>query len=133
MQATAAERGLLFENRVDPEAVLETDGEKLHLILSNVLSNAVAYSQRGATIGCSFGSRSGRIALTVSNHARDLDIDDLPDMFDRFWRKDSVRRGGHHLGLGLTIVRSLAELLGFEIETVLAGDGLFELTFRGSA
>jgi signal transduction histidine kinase len=48
-------------------------------------------------------------------------------MFDRFWRKDEARTGGHGVGLGLAVVRALADLLAIGIETRLTADGTFHI------
>ena len=56
-------------------------------------------------------------------------------MFDRFWRKDEARTGGHGVGLGLAVVRALTDLLAIGIETRLTTDGTFHITLsvpRGS-
>jgi signal transduction histidine kinase len=49
-------------------------------------------------------------------------------MFDRFWRKDEARAGGRNVGLGLALVRALADLLGIRIETRLDADRTFRVT-----
>jgi hypothetical protein len=50
-------------------------------------------------------------------------------MFDRFWRKDEARAGVHRVGLGLALVRALADLLGIAIETrLLLPDRTFRVT-----
>ena len=49
-------------------------------------------------------------------------------MFDRFWRKDEARAGVHNVGLGLALVRALADLLGLEIEARLLPDRTFRIT-----
>ncbi len=127
LRVAAGAKGLVFENEVRPGVTLDTDREKLRLILSNLFSNAVAYSRRGTSVSCGFQAAHGGARLTVSNCPKDLDSDDLPVMFDRFWRKDQVRQGGRNLGLGLAIVRALADLLGFEVEASLVADDLLEI------
>jgi K+-sensing histidine kinase KdpD len=49
-------------------------------------------------------------------------------MFDRFRRKDEARAGGRNVGLGLALVRAMADLLGIEIETRLLPDRSFCIT-----
>ena len=128
LEKLALEKGLVLENRIQPEGALETDREKLQLILSNLLSNAVDYSRPGTEITCRFDSSNGRSSLTVSNYAPGLDRTDLAVMFDRFWRKDVARSGGRNVGLGLAVVRAFSALLGFEIETELAADNQLQIT-----
>ena len=47
---------------------------------------------------------------------------DLAVMFDRFWRKDEARTGGRNVGLGLALVRAMADLLAIEVETQILPD-----------
>ena len=49
-------------------------------------------------------------------------------MFDRFWRKDETRTGGRNVGLGLALVRAMADLLHIEIEARLLSDRTFRIT-----
>src|SRR5262249_38281043 len=106
----------------------ETDPEKFSLIVSNLLSNAIAYSLRGTTILCESEETAGRASVSFSNRAEHLESQDLPVMFDRFWRKDEARTGGHGVGLGLAVVRALAALLAIGIETELTPDRTFRIT-----
>jgi signal transduction histidine kinase len=49
-------------------------------------------------------------------------------MFDRFWRKDEARAGGRNAGLGLALVRAMADLLEIGIDTRLDADRTFHVT-----
>ena len=108
--------------------VFETDPEKFALIVTNLLSNAIAYSPRGTTIRCESEETAGLASVSFSNRTEHLEAKDLPVMFDRFWRKDEARTGGHGVGLGLAVVRALADLLMIGIETRLTTDRTFHIT-----
>ena len=131
----AAARELHLRQEVSPTLVFETDPEKFALIVTNLLSNAIAYSPRGTTIRCDSKETAGLASVSFSNRTDHLEAKDLPVMFDRFWRKDEARTGGHGVGLGLAVVRALADLLAIGIETRLTTDGTFHITLslpRGS-
>lgn len=123
----AAARGVVLRDDVPPELHVETDPEKFALVLSNLLSNAVAYSPSGATVLCSAREADGRATLSIENPAPNLRAADLAVMFDRFWRKDEARTGGRNAGLGLALVRAMADLLGIAIQTRLEADGTFRI------
>jgi signal transduction histidine kinase len=127
----AAARGLTFIPRMPPALCLETDPDKFGLIVANILANAVAYSPAGGTITCTADEADGMVSVTFGNRADQLEPEDLAVMFDRFWRKDAARTGGQHAGLGLALVRALADLLAIEIATCLEPDQTFRLTLRG--
>lgn len=132
-RAAAAEadgRGMAAFLEIPEELTLVTDREKLELILSNLLANAVAYGSPGGRITCAAAATDGRFRLSVANPAADLSPDDLPRLFDRFWRRDAARSDGRHAGLGLSLVAALCDLLGFSREARLH-DGVFEIVLAG--
>jgi len=98
------------------------------LMVANLLSNAVAYSPSETTVVCSSSETDGRSSVRFSNRAENLEPQNLAVMFDRFWRKDEARTGGRNVGLGLSLVRAMADLLDIEIETRLDPDKTFHIT-----
>jgi two-component system sensor histidine kinase QseC len=124
----AAAREVTFRPLISPAVCLETDPDKFGLIVANLLANAVAYSPPGGAITCAAEATDGGVSVTFSNRAEHLEPADLTVMFDRFWRKDQARTGGRHAGLGLALVRALADLLAIEITTRLDPDRTFRLT-----
>ncbi len=113
----AERKGLVFALAEGPPVTVVSDRGKLSLILWNLFSNAVAYSPPGSTVSCSV-DESG---IAVGNPAPLLEPEDLPHLFERFWRKDAARTGSLHAGLGLPLARAFAELLGWEISVELEG------------
>jgi CheY-like chemotaxis protein/anti-sigma regulatory factor (Ser/Thr protein kinase) len=100
---------------VEPTAeVGRTDAELLRRLLGNLLSNAIRYTPRGSVqVTCS-GS-GGDLSITVRDTGIGIPGDELGKVFDEFYQID---RGSHRpegLGLGLSIVRRLAALLGHRI------------------
>ena len=124
----AASRELALRQEISPTLRFETDPEKFALIVTNLLSNATAYSPRGTTILCESEVTAGHASVSFSNRTEHLEAQDLSVMFDRFWRKDEARTGGHGVGLGLAVVRALADLLMIGIETRLTPDRTFRIT-----
>jgi two-component system heavy metal sensor histidine kinase CusS len=131
--SAAREKGMAFQLDVPEGLLLVTDREKLALILSNLLANAVAYGSPGSAVRCmgEMKDDSG-FALSVSNSTSDLTSGDLSRLFDRFWRKDAARSDGQHAGLGLALVAALCETLDLTKEARLQS-GCFEITLTGPA
>lgn len=127
----AEERGISFKQEIPEDLTAVTDGEKLSLIVSNLFSNAVAHGSPGSLVTCSAEAEGGELALRVSNATDSLTPEDLPWMFDRFWRKDPARSDSRHAGLGLALVSALCELLQLRKQARLE-EGLFEITLKGS-
>jgi signal transduction histidine kinase len=128
--AEAEAKGTPLALEIPAGLTLVTDREKLGLILANLLANAVAHGAPGGAVTCSAAISADDVSIRVSNAAPELAADDLPRLFDRFWRKDAARSDGRHAGLGLSLVAALCEALGVRREARLH-DGLFEIILTG--
>ncbi len=129
-RAAAAKR-LEYRQQISPTLCFDTDLDKFQLMVANILANAVAYSPPGTTVLCASDQTDGRSSVSFTNRAENLEPQDLAVMFDRLWRKDEARTGGHNVGLGLSLVRALADLLAIEIVTRLEPDQTFRITLCG--
>ena len=123
--------GHRLESSIDRSLNLTTDPVILEQIIFNLLKNAACYSPPGSAVVC----ESGRISndeweLRISNPTDALEQEDIPHMFERFWRKDTARTGGLHSGLGLSIVQALADALGIEVIANLTADKVFTVQLR---
>jgi two-component system phosphate regulon sensor histidine kinase PhoR len=92
---------------------LEADESRLQEIIYNLLDNAVKYSRAGGTITLCAAVEGDRMRISVSDEGIGIREDDLPRIFERFYRADKARSrelGG--TGLGLSIVKHIAQLHG---------------------
>lgn len=107
---------------------VQTDPTKLNMILTNLLENALAYSRTDSTVSITGGTDAyNRPWLAIQNKPAHLEEEDVPHLFERFWRKDAARTDGHHAGLGLSIVQALAGLLDIQLETSLDTEDDFSI------
>lgn len=102
---------------------LHSDPALWKMILTNLIGNATDHSPPGSRITVELGPQ----ALILTNPAPSLTPEDLPRLFDRFWRKEISRTGYGHSGLGLSLVHSLASLLGSTPEARLTPDHQLQL------
>ncbi len=98
------------------------DPQRLGQVLGNLLSNALRHTPTGGrvTLGAEAFASEGvpaAVRLWVADTGEGVAADDLPRIFDRFWRSDPARshESGAGMGLGLAIARSLVEAHGGEI------------------
>ena len=94
-----------------PEA--DIDRERIGQVLRNLLNNALAHTPSGGEISVSAAHQNGMIETTVRDTGEGISAEDLPHVFDRFYRADRSRArqtGGY--GLGLAIVRQLVQAHG---------------------
>jgi signal transduction histidine kinase len=123
-KAFAAQRDLRFEAIGDTRAL--GHAEAIYRIYRNLIDNALAHAPGDTPIEVTAGPGP---QLSVRDHGPGIADEDLPHIFERFWRKD--RRKSDGAGLGLGIVQRLAEAHGGAITASNSpGDGaLFQVTF----
>lgn len=92
----------------------DVDPEKLERAMTNVLENAAKFTPSGGEITVRGWSENGaappRVLFSVTNSGSSIAEDELPRVFDRFFRGDRSRRTSTGSGLGLAITRELVEL-----------------------
>lgn len=109
-ESVAFERGVKLESQVEPGIRLRGNEQRLRRLAGTLIDNACKYVDDGGAVDVSL-SRSGKQAkLAVRNTGAPISPEDLPHVFDRFYRADKARTGGAggH-GLGLAIARAIAE------------------------
>ncbi len=120
-QATAKQQTLVH-HLGEPELTVLADREKLRQVLLNLLSNAVRYSPRGASITLSAESRElGTVAIEVCDNGPGIPLNRQAAIFEPFVQLDrSLTHSSEGVGLGLAISRDLAEGMGGELSVVSA-------------
>jgi signal transduction histidine kinase len=89
------------------------DGERMTQVLGNLLTNALRHTPSGGSITLAAGALGTALELTVSDTGSGITPDDLPRVFDRFYRADTARQtDSGESGLGLAIARSIVEAHG---------------------
>jgi two-component system heavy metal sensor histidine kinase CusS len=97
-------------------APIRADREMLRRALSNLLSNAIRYTPRGETATVRVSQNEQATTISVENPGEKIPAEDLPRLFNRFYRGDPSRqRKGDGAGLGLAIVKSIVEAHGGKV------------------
>ena len=120
---------LTFERELEP-TVVSGEPERIARAVSNLLDNASKWSPAGGTIEVVLAGGT----VSVRDHGRGFAEQDLPHVFDRFYRASDARSTTGS-GLGLAIVRQAAESHGGEVEALNApaGGGLVRVRFSAPA
>jgi two-component system sensor histidine kinase SenX3 len=130
VRALAVARGIpMSVAPVDASLVVSCDPVRVVSAVTNLLDNAVKYSEPGAPVEVSAQRAGDSVALIVRDHGIGIPSSDLERVFERFYRVDKARsRSTGGTGLGLSIVRHIAHAHGGEVSVEsLEGDGS---TFR---
>ena len=109
----------LRTNLTKPDQYLTADYDRLNQVLSNLISNALRHTPKGGKISIETeaGSNPERsVRIIIKDTGAGIASEDLPFIFDRFWRADKSRSERTHTGLGLAITKQL----------ILAHDGTIE-------
>lgn len=102
------------------------DPQRLEQVISNLIGNALRYVPDGGNVRVTANETSSGVRITVSDNGKGVPAEDLPFIFERFWRKDKSRsRATGGTGLGLAIARQLIEAQGGSVYAQnLPGGGL---------
>jgi len=113
--ARVAAQGHVWQLELPAEPVTVVgDGDRLHQVLANLLSNARTHTPPGTTVTTGLSVSPGRgVELTVTDDGPGISAELLPDVFERFARGDSSRsRAAGSTGLGLSIVSAVVAAHG---------------------
>ncbi len=101
------------ESQGSPALSVVGDAGRLEQVLSNLVANALRHTPAGGEISLHAEAAPGGVRIQVADNGSGIPPEDLPFIFDRFWRGDRARQGSS--GLGLAIARQLVQAHGGRI------------------
>jgi signal transduction histidine kinase len=124
-----ADRGVRLVTHLGEAAVIEADRERLRRVVSNLVDNALKYTNPGGQVEVSVGLDDVDATLTVHDTGVGIDERERPQIFQRLYRGDRSRstRG---LGLGLSFVKAIVDAHGgrVEVQSALGSGSTFTVT-----
>lgn len=113
----ANDRGIILALDLPPELPkVIADWRRISQILSNLMTNALRHTPHGGVVTIAAGVKDEFLEISVSDTGTGISKEDLPYVFERFWRGERSRnRSSGGSGLGLAIARQLAMLHGGDI------------------
>ncbi len=113
----AREKKVTLSNDVqNKKSSIKVDGDKLFKIISNLLTNAIKYSNDGAKVVLKTNVINGFLIVEVSDTGIGISTVDQEKVFDKFYQVDAtITRKGEGTGLGLAFVKELVQLMNGEI------------------
>ena len=116
LESVAYERGITVESHIAPDIRISATEDHCMRILGGLIGNALKYEPDNGTVHVGLTRDRRRAVLKVRNAGSIIAPEDLPHVFERFYRGDKARTGSRGHGLGLPIVKGICDLLDAEIQ-----------------
>lgn len=115
LESVAYENGICMDTRICEGVRIVANEACLQRISECLIGNAIKYEPEGGSVTVTLALREHEAVLSVSNPGSDITPEELPHIFERFYRSDKTRSttGGH--GLGLAIAKRMTERMGGSI------------------
>jgi two-component system, OmpR family, sensor histidine kinase BaeS len=124
-----AQKEVALSVHTDTVPMVSADADKISRVLRNLADNAVRYTPAGGDLAVRITPMAAQVKVVFSNSARDVVAEDLPYLFERFYRGEKSRSRQHGgAGIGLAIVKELVGAHGGMVGAELVGDR-FEIWF----
>ena len=131
LESVAYERGITLEENVEAGVHATTSLEFAERICTGLLDNALKYEPEGGTVTVCLRTEKRKAVLEVVNSGSRIPDDDLPHIFERFYRGDKSRGQSKGHGLGLPIIKRMTELSGASITAKSGENGtVFSVSFE---
>lgn len=116
-----------------PELQVCADRERVLQVLTNLVANGLKFTPPGGRVSITVDMTDRQARFAIADTGTGIAVDDLPRVFDRFWKKDSVTQKG--TGLGLFIAKSIVDAHGGRIwvESRQGGGAVFYFTLAVTA
>ena len=110
MESIAYEKCVTLETALPEVCSLRGNPDYLQRIVSSLLENALKYEPAGGRVQLTLTQDKRRVQLSVQNFGSAIPAEDLPHVFDRFYRSDKSRKNeSGSFGLGLAITKEMVE------------------------
>jgi PAS domain S-box-containing protein len=124
LRPAADEAGIALETRMDSSVSVMGDRIRLQQVVSNLAGNAIKFTPGGGRVEVRLAGVDSHAVLEVEDSGRGIAADALERVFHPFLQVDpGASRPGGGLGLGLTIVREIAQLHGGHVQAASDGEG----------
>jgi signal transduction histidine kinase len=114
----AVQKGVALKvtNERGQDLLVDADGSKIAIVLSNLVKNALTFTNDGGRVTVRTGLDSGCVKVVVEDDGVGIPAKDLPHVFERFYQVEShLTRKHGGMGLGLSVARVMIELHGGRI------------------
>jgi len=114
LEPVAYEKNVEIKSEITSNLVIKSNSEEFTRLIYILVDNAIKYAKEGSRITISLCNTKKEIALNINNSGNVISKEELPHIFERFYRSDSARTSGG-FGLGLSIAKNIVTALNGEI------------------
>lgn len=127
-EPVAFEKNVNIATAISPNIIINSEPALFDRLLHILLDNAVKHAEKGSTVKLVLGKDGVHTVIFVNNTGDIIAPEDLPHIFDRFYRADKSRTDTGGYGLGLAIAKNILKTLGGSIS--VTSDSVSGTTFR---
>ena len=131
--AMAAGKAVELKKEIDGGVYANIDVGLMTRLVQNLVENAIKYTPEGGHVTVSLRREGDALALAVADDGIGIAKKDLPHIYDRFWQADASRGADRGSGLGLSMVKQIAEAHGGSISVKSAPGKGSTFTYRMEA
>ncbi len=117
-RSIAIQKGVTLKADIErgQDLLVDADGSKISIVLSNLVKNALTFTNHGGQVKICGGLESGFVKVSVEDNGVGIPAGDLPRVFERFYQVEShLTRKHGGMGLGLSVAKVMIELHGGRI------------------
>jgi len=114
----AVQKGVTLKTEVEPDQdlLVDAEGSKVSIVLSNLVKNAITFTSEGGHVIVRAGHQPDFVKVSVEDNGLGIPVKDLPHVFDRFYQVEShLTRKHGGMGLGLSVAKVMIEMHGGRI------------------
>lgn len=130
MESVIIEKDIKLTQVIEPDIIVKGDPERVKQVVMILCDNAIKYANENGLIDVSLIQAKNQVIVTIKNTGEGIAKEDLPKVFDRFYRADPSRahESGSY-GLGLSIAKTIIDRLGGKIHVSSVGNEWTTFTF----
>ena len=111
-ESLAVRNKIKWESEISvPDGVFEVDDNKLEKILNNLFSNAIKHTPKNGSVVFTATLESNKLVCHIKDTGRGIAADAVPKIFDRYFQDESQGKSASGIGIGLSLVKELVDVL----------------------
>jgi signal transduction histidine kinase len=113
LEASAQARNISLHVEISDGLLVVCDPERIQQVLANLVGNAIKFNREGRSVDVVGRLTYEEVVVSVQDQGAGIPAEEIPRIFDRYWKGDSTRKDG--VGLGLSIARGIVDAHGGRI------------------